>query len=90
LVSLLLKQADLGLTGHGCYRTRDYDGCGEKRVLVWFWHRIWICDTCVLNSLLPQTGEYGHSRSGPENTAQANMTTLAVEAEAVRIRGAKN
>jgi len=54
VASLLLKLADLGFTAHGCYRTGDCEKCGAKKALTWFWHRRWVCDECVLNSLLPE------------------------------------
>jgi len=51
--SILLKLADLGFTAQGCYREGDCDSCYAKG-LTWFWHGSWRCDTCVLNSLLPE------------------------------------
>jgi hypothetical protein len=54
VASLLLKLADLGFTGRGCYRTGDCERCAAKNLVTWYWHRKWYCDLCVLNTLLPE------------------------------------
>ncbi len=51
--SILLKLGDLGFTAQGCYREGDCESC-HVTGLTWFWHGSWRCDTCVLNSLLPE------------------------------------
>jgi hypothetical protein len=52
--SILLKMGELGFTAHGCYREGDCESCRATHLLTWFWHQKWICDTCVLNHLLPE------------------------------------
>ena len=54
--SLLLKLADLGFTAHGCYRDGDCEKCAANDTPTWFRHNRWVCDECVLNTLLPAEG----------------------------------